>query len=656
MAQLRRAEKELKWKMAFFEAQANSSIDGILVLDQQNRKVLQNQRMVELFKIPREMADNKDDTDQLRWVSGVIKNPDQFIEKVVYLNAHPNEISRDEIELKNGMVLDRYSSPVFGEDEIYYGRIWTFRDITERKRTENALRESEERFRSYFELGLIGMAISSPAKGWIEVNDHLCRILGYERSELLETAWDQLTHPDDLAASFANFTRVINAEADGYSMDKRFIRKDGQVVDTSVSTKCLRHPDGSVDYFVVLIQDITERKRLEAHLFQSQKMETVGKLAGGVAHEFNSIMTAIMGQSELLLYDLPPGSALCSGVVEIRKAAERAAALTQQLLAYGRKQLLRPEILDLNSVLADMESALRHVIGRDQEVRITLAPGLHRVEADLGQIQQVIMNIAMNAVDAMPNGGNLTFETGNVTLDATYVSCFPELNAGEYVMLALSDTGVGMTGAIKARVFEPFFSTKPVGQGAGLGLSTCYGILKQSGGHISVYSEPGRGTTFKIYLPQVESRSPVALQRLDSGGLPPGTETILLVEDDPALREMAATLLRRLGYTVLSAADGIEALSLKQQSSVGHIDLLFTDVVMPHMSGRELADRVQASHRHTRVLFTSAYTESATVHQGVLDKGVALLQKPFTPSALAHKIREVLDPPGPGRKKIGDYQ
>jgi CheY-like chemotaxis protein len=267
------------------------------------------------------------------------------------------------------------------------------------------------------------------------------------------------------------------------------------------------------------------------------------------------------------------------------------------------------------------------------------------VKADAGQIEQVIINMAINAHDAMPNGGRLTLETANIPVDQESVGRYPELKPGEYVMLAITDTGIGMCPDVKARVFEPFFSTKNVGQGTGLGLSTCHGIVKQSGGHISVYSEPGRGSTFKIYLPQAERETKTPAGRLDSPDLPRGTETILLVEDDPALREMAATLLRRLGYTVLAAANGIEALTLKQQRGVGHIDLLFTDVVMPHMSGKELSERVQASYPHTRILFTSAYTENAIVHQGVLDQGVALLQKPFTPAALAHKLREVLDGP-----------
>jgi two-component system, cell cycle sensor histidine kinase and response regulator CckA len=284
-----------------------------------------------------------------------------------------------------------------------------------------------------------------------------------------------------------------------------------------------------------------------------------------------------------------------------------------------------------------------HIMGGDVDTQIVTASDLRAVKADAGQIEQVIMNMALNAREAMPNGGKLILETANVSFDRASVDRYPELKPGHYAMLAITDTGTGMSEKVKARIFEPFFSTKEIGQGTGLGLSTCYGIIKQSGGHISVYSELARGASFKIYLPQVEQHAKIPVPRLDSPDLPRGTETILLVEDDPALREMAATLLRRLGYTILPAANGVEALNLKQQRHIGHIDLLFTDVVMPHMNGKELADRVRALFPHTKILFTSADTESAIVHQGVLDKGVALLQKPFTPSALARKVREVLD-------------
>jgi signal transduction histidine kinase/DNA-binding response OmpR family regulator len=512
-----RAKEESQLKTAFLESVVDNDVLGILVVDRQGKKSLQNQRFVDLFNIPPHIADEKADEGRLHWVTDMTKNPLQFLEKVRHLYAHPMERSHEELELKDGTTLERYSSPVVGKNGEYYGRVWTFRDIT-------------------------------------------------------------------------------------------------------------------------------EHKRFAAQLIQSQRLETVGKLAGGIAHEFNSILTAIIGQSELLFRDLPAGSPLSKNATEISQAAGRAATLTRQLLAYGRKQMLQPETLDLNRIIASMEGIFHNLMGGDVNTHIVAAPGLRAVKADAGQVEQVIMNMAMNARDAMPNGGQLTLETANVSFDQDSVGRYPELKPGDYVMLAITDTGAGMSEKVKTHLFEPFFTTKGVGKGAGLGLSTCYGIVKQSGGHISVYSEPGRGTTFKVYLPQVEGQAQASLQPIASNELPRGTETILLVEDDPALREMAATLLRRLGYLIWAAANGIEALSLTQQRTTGHIDLLFTDVVMPHMSGKELADRVRALYPHTKILFSSAYTENAIVHQGVLDKGVALLQKPYTPSTLARKLREVLDP------------
>jgi len=386
-----------------------------------------------------------------------------------------------------------------------------------------------------------------------------------------------------------------------------------------------------------------QRKRLEAQLLQSQKMKTVGRLAGGIAHEFNSILTAIIGQSELLLSDLPPDNPMTTSAREIRRAADRAAILTRQLLAYGRKQMLQPTILNLNRILSEMLGTLQHLMGREVNVRIAPAIGLKSVKIDPAQLEQVLVDMAMNAADAMPNGGNFIMETANVELDADYVRAIPGLKAGDYVMLALTDTGTGMSDEVKARVFEPFFSTKGAGQGTGLGLASCYGIIKQSNGHINVYSEVARGTTFKIYLPQFDQPSQPPLPHHKSLDLPRGSETILLAEDDPSLLEMSATLLRRQGYTVFTAINGVEALSLKNQRNIGHIDLLLTDIVMPHMSGKELSDRILAIYPRTKILFTSAFTENAVIQQGIFNRGVKILQKPFTPSALANKVREVLD-------------
>jgi PAS domain S-box-containing protein len=515
----------------------------------------------------------------------------------------------------------------------------------ERKRTEELLHESEEKFRQLADNITDVFWMTSPDLQKVHyVSPAYEQVWGRSTASVYAhpQEWSEAILPEERERVYATFSRLAT---DGPSVSVEFCitRPDGTVRWILSRGFQVRDAAGKVIRIAGIASDITERKRVEVQIFQSQKMETVGKLAGGIAHEFNSILTAIIGQSELLLGDLPAGSPLTENVTEISKAAGRAATLTRQLLAYGRKQFLQPEILDLNAILAGMENTLLHLMGRGVEVRFSPEAGLKPIKADAGQIEQVIVNIATNATEAMPNGGKLTLETANVTLADDYVRHFPELKAGEYSMLAITDTGAGMSEEIRARIFEPFFTTKGVGKGTGLGLATCHGIIKQSSGHIIAYSELGRGTSFKIYLPQVGTQTALPIPRHDLPDLPRGTETILLVEDDPALRDMAGTLLRRLGYTVLAAANGIEALSLKQLHGIGQIDLLFTDVVMPHMSGKELADRVRALHPHTRILFTSAYTEYAIVHQGVLDKGVALLQKPFTPSALAHKLREVLD-------------
>ena len=517
-------------------------------------------------------------------------------------------------------------------------------DITERKQAESLARQSQERYRSLIDNAHDAIFTIAPDGTFTSLNPAVETIAGLSRAEWIGKPFAPMVHPDDLPLAREMFSRVLKGgraplhELRGHPG----LNRPALMEMTLVAQK---DESGKIIGVLGIGRDITARKRIETHLLQSQEMETVGKLAGGIAHEFNSILTAVIGQSELLLADLPTGSPLANNAKEISAAAHRAATLTRQLLAYGRKQFLQPETLDLNLLIANMEGVFRLLMGGIVDLRMVRAIGLQAVKADAGQIEQVITNLVINARDAMPNGGKLTLETANVYLDQEYAGHSPELEvkAGDYVMLAVSDTGIGMSADVKAHMFEPFFTTKCLGKGTGLGLSASYGIIKQSGGHISVYSEAGCGSTLKVYLPQVEPSAKTPVQRLDSSNLPRGTETILLVEDDPALREMAATLLRRLGYTVLAAANGIEALSSKQRQGTGHIDLLFTDVVMPHMSGRELADRVRLLSPHTKILFTSAFTENAIVHQGVLDPGVALLQKPFTPTALARKLREVLD-------------
>ena len=371
-------------------------------------------------------------------------------------------------------------------------------------------------------------------------------------------------------------------------------------------------------------------------------MEAIGRLAGGVAHDFNNLLTAINGYSSLALQRLDDSSQIKPYLEEVRKAGEHAANLTRQLLAFGRKQILQPLTLDLNTVVSDMNKMLRRLIGEDIELTAKLAPDLKRITADPGQIEQVLVNLVVNARDAMPQGGKLTIETANVTLDEGYAVRHVGVQPGNYVMLAVSETGTGMSEETKARIFEPFFTTKETGKGTGLGLSTVYGILQQSGGSIWVYSEPNRGTSFKVYLPELKAPAENLQTKAREEEIAGGSETILLVEDEEAVRGLAQKILEQAGYNVLSAAGGEEAVRLCRAQN-RRIDLILTDVVMPEASGKEVADRLNKLVPGIKVLFMSGYTDEVIVHHGVLDSNVQFIQKPFTPMALSKKVREILD-------------
>ncbi|MEI6085651.1 MAG: PAS domain S-box protein, partial [Verrucomicrobiota bacterium] len=519
------------------------------------------------------------------------------------------------------------------------------RDITDRKLAEEQLRQVETRYRTLVEqLPAITYVAEFGAGQWIYVSPQIETLLGFGVAEwTAETSpWLDHIHPDDRPQVLAVEAecRATGAE---FVAEYRMLAHDGRVVWFSDHAVVMRDAVGQPQLLHGVMFDISARKGMEDQLRQSHKMDAVGRLAGGVAHDFNNILTTIMGYSELILRRTTGDARVRDNAQEIKKAADRAASLTRQLLAFSRKQALQPQVLDLNSVVAEMDKMLRRLIGETIDFELQAATGVWRVKADPGQVQQVIMNLAVNARDAMPSGGTLTIETANVVLDEAYVRQHPDARVGEHVLVAVSDTGGGMSAEVRAHLFEPFFTTKGLGNGTGLGLATCYGIVKQSGGHINVYSELGHGTVFKVYLPRVLEHSAVPVTEVPPTAPPGGRERVLLVEDEAPVRELSALVLRELGYTVVEASDGDEALRLTKDNPAGGFDLLFTDVVMPRMGGKELAYWFRVAHPATRVLFTSGYPDKSVVHNGELLAGIAFLHKPYTPQLLAHKIRAVLD-------------
>ena len=460
--------------------------------------------------------------------------------------------------------------------------------------------------------------------------------LGYSQQELLSAPFIDFIHPDDREKTMAEYEREQTG-AGVISFENRYRCKDG-------SYRWLHWnamPVTEKKLIYASARDITDRKIVEDQQRQAQKMEAIGRLAGGVAHDFNNLLTIIIGRAQMMMMRLKPVDPFRREVKLIEETAERAAALTRQLLQFSRQQVLQPKVINLNPTVIEMDEMLRRLIGENIDLKMRLSSSLGNVLADPGQIQQVVMNLAVNARDAMPNGGKVLIETTNVELDAEYAKHHASVSPGPHVMLAVTDTGCGMDEKTRSHLFEPFFTTKAKGKGTGLGLSTVYGIVKQSGGHIWVYSEPGTGATFKVYFPRVEASGAAKSSSVQPAAVERGTETILLVEDEDEVRGLIRDILFENGYTVLVAANGDEALAISERTG-GDIHLTITDVVMPKMSGRDLAARLLSQRPKMKVLFMSGYTSDSVVHHGVLDEGISFLEKPFTPSSLARKVREVL--------------
>ena len=642
----RRHEQALRESEARFRTVTETASDAILVIDENSIIRLANPATEKIFGYViaeiqgRELSMLMPERFRKTHAAAVAK----------YLASGEKQIPWDAIELpglhKSGreMPLELSLAEFSREGRRYFTGI--ARDVSERKRAEQALRDSEERFRNLFEYAKDVVFTCDLGGNFTSLNQAGVDLTGYSRAEVVGMNFARVVAPEHLKIA----QEMIAGKAKGdvkTSYELEVLTKFGERVLVEISSRTL-YRDGRPVGVQGSARDITERRKAEEalrasqlQLQQSQKLEAIGQLAGGVAHDFNNLLTAIIGYSDLSLLHSDLDEQLRRNLEEIKRAADRAASLTRQLLAFSRKQILEPKVLKLNHIVKDMHKMLRRMIGEDIELTINLPDDLGSAKVDPGQIEQIIMNLVINARDAMPRGGKITIETGNVSLDEKYVSRHVTVQTGDYVMLAVSDTGKGMDRETQAHIFEPFFTTKEAGKGTGLGLSTVYGIVKQSGGYIWVYSEVGKGTSFKVYLPRVAG-SP-ALVKLPSSTLTArGKETILLVEDEELVRRMTRVILESAGYKVFEAVGASDALRLCYKNGA-EFDLMITDVIMPAISGRVLAEQVRRICPELPVLYMSGYTDDAIVRHGLLGDLLEFIQKPFTAESLTAKVRKVLD-------------
>jgi len=676
------------------DAFIESMDDVVMVLDTQNRIVDLNPAAERVLGHSKSEVIGQPATQMLsNW-------PDLIPRFLNATEAHSETVLGEGVSKRH---FDLRISPLYDRHRHLTGRLFVSREITERKQAEEVLQkahdelekrvqertaellraneqlkqEIEERAQAEEALQQSLKMIGRAKREWESTADSLPQLIflldrqGFIlRTNRTVERWNfgqvknvkgwrlhELIHPtcNDSSCYFEAFwSEAWESLPQGQSAEceaeDRVVKRYLRIQVNSVFPQTYRRGEETESFAVVVISDITERKQvekekaaLEEQLLQSQKMEAIGRLAGGVAHDFNNLLTPITGYSQLAISSLPASDPMRNDLQEIQKAAERAATLTRQLLVFSRRQSLKPQVLNLNNIMLDIGKMIRRLIG--EQIELVMLPGqdLGSVKVDPGQFEQVMVNLAVNARDAMLNGGKLILETSNITLDQDYIYWHTGITPGDYIMFAVSDTGAGMTDEVKAHLFEPFFTTKEKGKGTGLGLSTVYGIVKQSNGHILFYSELGQGTTFKIFLPRVEEEITAIPRRDDLGYMPKGNETILLVEDEPLVRGLAIRVLREQGYNLLEAANGMEALSVAQEHANEKIHLLLTDVIMPQLGGKELADRLKKLRPNVEVLFTSGYTDQAILQRGLLNPDFAFLEKPFSPSGLVRKVREVLD-------------
>ena len=636
----RAAERDLRASEARLRAIVETASDAIVIIDEDSNLLYFNPSTETVFGYTAaEMKGQK----LTMFMPEYIRSLHEAGIKA-YLETGVRHLNWESLELP-GRHKDGHEIPLgvsFSEFRTNGARYFTgiIRDISARKEAERELFNSNERYRDLVENAHDIIYSHDLAGNYTSINRAVELITGYTREEALTMNMRQIVAPEHIETAQEMIARKLEG-LDGTAYELDIIAKDGRRVTVEVNTKLVLH-DGIPIGVQGIGRDITRRKMLEEQLLQSQKLESVGRLAGGIAHDFNNMLTAINGYSDLVLRQLGQDDPMRGNIEEIKKAGERSASLTQQLLAFSRRQLLQPEFVDLNETITETSSMLKRLIGEDIELATVLNPKVGSIKVDPGQLSQIIMNLVVNARDAMPNGGKLTIATSNVFLDPDYARTHLGILPGAYVMLSVSDTGIGMTPEQQEQIFEPFYTTKEVGKGTGLGLSTVYGIVKQSGGNVLVYSEVGHGSTFKIYLPRVVSPDETPEFQESSPKLALGTEIILLVEDEDLVRSLSRQVLESCGYKVIEAVDGVEALEILEGSEE-HIDLLITDVVMPRMGGPELAEKLREKMPNLPILFASGYTDDAIVRNGVLQTNVNFIQKPFAIDDVARKVRDLLD-------------
>jgi two-component system cell cycle sensor histidine kinase/response regulator CckA len=634
----KRAEREKEQVISLQKATIESTADGILVIDRSGKITDFNQRFTQMWRIPASVLSARDDAKALQYVLDQLLDPQGFLDKVNELYAAPEQESFDLLHFKDGRCFERYSRPqlIAGQPA---GRVWSFRDVSERRLAEKKLQESEQRYRTLFESAGDAIFLLNPERIIIDCNSRTLEMFGHPREQIIGMHIARLhpaRQPDGSDSLLKGKEKNVAALAgESQFFEWRHVRVDGTFFDAEVTLN--RVELGSGMHLLAMVRDISQRKKLEEQLRQAQKMEAIGILAGGVAHDFNNILSTIVGYGSLLQRKLENDEQMNGYIERILGASERAANLTSSLLAFSRKQEIELLAIDLNDVIYGFHKILARLIGEDIDFKLNLASRSLVVDADVRQIEQVLMNLANNSRDAMPRGGRLTISTAALSLDPAP----GDLPPGSYAAVAVADSGLGMEKEVQAHIFEPFFTTKEVGKGTGLGLAIVYGIVKNHGGVVAVDSTPGRGTTFTLYLP-LKAQSIKKEERRKADQIPGGSETILLIEDDPAVRQVTRSVLEEFGYSVLEAADGIAAQDIfrKERERIG---LVLCDLIMPKLNGRETVAEIRKMKKGVRAIFMSGYTAGIIADKGIADSRMHLLLKPLNPGEMLSKIRAVLD-------------